>query len=193
MKTLSSLDFLSIDISFEVIHLVLIEISASAFGEFFMVPILEDSRFVWFLRTNPPSATFVLKCHLCHLVARLGAGPPQFPTKAGCGSSAVPNQALRWQKWHYAKNTPSDGIKKTTYRRHEFLSFLSVVTLFLSHRVGPHNQITANHLSPPHPKMPDIHVRLRIVVIPKFKNHHKITKGLLIIFKTSHHSLKSAE
>jgi hypothetical protein len=70
MKTLSSLDFLSIDISFEVIHLVLIEISASAFGEFFMVPILEDSRFVWFLRTNPPSATFVLKCHLCHLVAR---------------------------------------------------------------------------------------------------------------------------
>ena len=45
----------------------------------------------------------------------------------------------------------------------------------------------------PHPKMPDIHVRLRIVVIPKFKNHHKITKGLLVIFKTSHHSLKSAE
>ena len=41
MKTLSSLDFLSIDISFEVIHLILIEISALAYGEFFTVRILE--------------------------------------------------------------------------------------------------------------------------------------------------------
>jgi hypothetical protein len=41
--------------------------------------------------------------------------------------------ATRWQKWHYAKNTPSDGIKETTYRRHKFLvSFPLLLRFFLT-------------------------------------------------------------